>query len=543
MPDAGISRLVSVSAAALTAAALVLPSVLYASLSYQRLVGSLEAEAELDALGIGRIIAVNPELWEYEHVRLREYLERRPRRGDRERRRIVSLRGALVAESADPLPAPVVTRSWPLRDAGVEVGRIDISRSLRPVLLRAGLLALVLLPVAGLAFLVLRNVPLRAVRRSEEALRRERDAAQRYLDVAGVAFVILDRAGRVRLVNRRGAEILGRGEAELAGRAWIEGFVDPEDRARVAARLAALPPPGEVFALEYAVVRPAGERRTLSWYVTALGEGGVLASGVDITTQRRLEAHVGHEKKLEALSEMASGVAHDFNNVLTVIKGYAQVLRKAIPEGAPPRSHAEEILAAVERAAALTGSLLTFSRRREVLLEPLDLGGLVQDAQRLLRHLVRRGVELRTENGPGPLPVLGDRAQLEQVLMNLVTNARDALPAGGVVTVAVSRVRLGDEEALEAGLDGPGEYARVSVSDDGVGMDRETQARLFEPFFTTKEPGKGTGLGLAIAYGIVKKHGGAIGVTSEQGRGSTFTFFIPLRAAEQEVEPAAAGAA
>jgi PAS domain S-box-containing protein len=549
MLDRRISSLVSVSAAALTAAALILPPAIYVSLSYQRLAGSLEAEAELNAVAISRIIAVNPELWEYENVRLQEVLARRPRRGDPERRRVVSLRAGVVAESADPLPDPVVTRSFSLHDSGVAVGRIEISRSLRPVVLRAVLLALVLLPVTLVAFHLLRNLPLRAVHRSEAALRRERDTAQRYLDVAGVAFVMLDRAGRVRLVNRRGAEILGRSEGELVGREWVEGFVEAADRARVASQLAWRAPPGEVFELEYDVVRPGGERRTLTWYVTALAEdggpGGLLASGVDITAQRRLEAHVGHAKKLEALSDMASGVAHDFNNVLAVIKGYAHVLRKLIPEEAPARRYTDEILTATDRAATLTSSLLTFSRRKEVQLEPVDLAELVSTAQGFLRHLVRRDIELRSEVADGPLPILGDRAQLEQVLMNLVTNARDALPRGGVITVSVARVRLDDDRALEAGLEGPGDYARISVSDDGIGMDRETQARLFEPFFTTKEPGKGTGLGLAIVYGVVKKHQGAIGVTSEPGRGTTFTLFLPLRDSEpqREHESRAAGSA
>jgi PAS domain S-box-containing protein len=547
MPDRRISRLVSGTAAALTAAALVLPPVLYLSLSYERLAGSLEAEAEINALGITRIIAGNPDLWEYEHVRLQEFLERRAGHGDPERRRVVSDRGAVVADSGDPVAGPEITRSWPLRDAGAEVGRVEISRSARPIVVRAGLLALALLPATVLAFLVLRNVPLRAIRRSEEALRRERDLAQRYLDVAGVAFVILDPAGRVQLVNRRGAEILGRRPDEIAGRDWVDAFVEPADRTLVASRLGAWARPGEIFQLEYAVVRPGGERRTLSWFVTALAEdgepAGLLASGVDITTQRRLEAHVGHAKKIEALSEMASGVAHDFDNVLTVIKGYAHMLRKAIPEGTPLRRHAEEILAASDRAAALTSSLLTFSRRQGIQLEPVDLADLVSTAQRFLRHLVRKDIELRTEVAGAPLPILGDRAQLEQVLMNLVTNARDALPRGGAVTLAAGRVRLDDAGALQAGLDGPGEYAQVSVADDGVGMDRETQARLFEPFFTTKPPGKGTGLGLAIAYGVVRKHQGAIGVTSEPGRGSTFTFYLALRAASPQRDSGAAASA
>jgi PAS domain S-box-containing protein len=534
-PDHRISRLVSGSAAALTALALILPPTVYFFISYQQLVGSLEAVAELNAVGISHIISVNPDLWEYEQVRFREYLVRRPRRGDPEQRRVLNLRGEVVAESVDPLPAPLMTKSYPLMDAGAPVGSIEVTRSLRPVVVRSSALALVLLPLSFLAFRVLRTVPLRAVRRSEAALRRQRDAAQQYLDVAGVAFVILDRGGRVGLVNRKGTEILGRSEAEVIGRDWVGSFVDPADRERVASRLAAPGRRGDVVALEYAVLRPSGEQRIVSWYVTPLTEEGratgLLASGVDISAQRQLEAQLGHAQKLEALGALASGVAHDFNNILTVVKGYAQQLQAALPEGDANHAPVGEILAASDRAAALTQSLLTFSRRQEMRREPLDLVEVVRGVQRFLRHLVRPDIEIRVELPTGPLPITGDLGQLEQVLMNLVTNARDAMPRGGRITMVVSGVDLDDERALRAGLEDPGPYAQVAVSDTGVGMDWQTRARLFEPFFTTKDPGKGTGLGLAIAYGIVKKHQGSIGVTSEPGRGATFTFLLPIQVA------------
>jgi len=539
--DRGISRLVSGAAAGLTAAALVLPPAIYFFLSYQRLAGGLEAVAELSGVRITRIIAANPELWEYEQVRLQDNLVHRPRRGDPERRRVLNLRGEVVAESADPLPAPWITRALPLLDAGVPVGSIEVSRSLRPVLLRAAALELVLLPLSFLAFWILRAMPLRAIRRSEEALRRQRDTAQRYLDVAGVAFVILDQAGRVRLINRKGVEILGCTEVEVIGREWVESFVDPADRARVASRMLSAGRPGDLLEVEYAVVRPSGERRIVSWYLTPLSEAGeaagLLASGVDVTAQRQLEVALGHSHKLEALGEMASGVAHDFSNILAAVRGYAELLRRTLPQGDPSREHVGEVLAGCDRAAALTDSLLTFSRRQSMRPEPLDLVEAVRGVQRFLRHLIRPDIELRMELPGEPLPILGDRNQLEQVLMNLVTNARDAMPQGGRVTVLVSRVQVDDERALQARLDGPGLHAQVQVADTGVGMDRQTQARLFEPFFTTKEPGKGTGLGLAIAYGIVKKHQGAIDVASEPGRGSTFTFLLPLRTAAPRAAP------
>jgi len=539
--DRGISRLVSGSAAALTAAALLLPPTIYFFLSHQRLAGSLEAEAELNSVRITRIIAANPDLWEYEQVRLQDNLGRRPRGGDPERRRVLDLRGRVVAESVDPLPAPWITRSLPLLDAGVAVGSIEVSRSLRPVLIRAAVLALLLLPLSLLAFRILRTVPIRAIQRSEEELRRQRDAAQRYLDVAGVAFVTLDPAGRVGLLNRKGAEILACSEEEAVGKDWVGSFVDPGERTRIGARLSSAHRLGGVLELEHAVVRPSGERRIVSWYVTPLFEGGepagLLGSGVDITVQRQLEARVGHAQKMEALGEMASGVAHDFSNILSAIRGYGELLRRMLPEADQRRQHLGEILAACDRAASLTESLLTFGRRQSMRPEPIDLAEAVRGVHRLLRHLVRPDIEVRVELPAEPLPILGDRIQLEQVLMNLVTNARDAMPGGGRVTLALSSVEVDDERALQARLDGPGRYAQVSVSDTGVGMDKQIQERLFEPFFTTKDPGKGTGLGLAIAYGIVRKHQGAIDVASEPGRGSTFTFLLPLRVSSPQAAP------
>ena len=530
--DRRIARLLSVAAGVLTALALVLPPTIYFFLSHQRVAGSLEAEAELSSRSITQIIGANPDLWEYEHIRISEYLTRRPRTGDPERRRVINLRGAVVAESADPLPLPWMTRSLPLLDAGARVGDLEISRSLRPLLVRSGLLALLLLPLSILAFRILSTVPLRAIRKSEEALRRERDTAQKYLDVAGVAFVIIDAAGRVSLVNRKGAEILGRSEAEVVGRDWVSSFVDPDDRARIEPELSSMARPGDVLAVEYAVLRPSGERRIISWYITPLvdEEGaatGVLGSGVDITKQRELEHQLHHAQKLEAIGQLAGGVAHDFNNILSVIKGYADLLRSELSAGHRHLADVDEILLATDRAASLTRSLLTFSRRQILQPKPIDVGGVVRRAQRLLRALVREDIDLRFELPTEPISVMADPVQIEQVLMNLVTNARDAMPGGGRITVAVSDVELDPEQARGAGLDAAGYYAQLSVADTGIGMDRGTQGRIFEPFFTTKEVGKGTGLGLAIAYGVVKQHKGTISVASEPGQGATFTFLLP----------------
>ncbi len=543
--DARLGRSLSVAAGALIAALVVLPPAIYFVVSYGYAAGILEAEAEINSRIVTGIVGANPDLWQYEQVRLSEYLSRRPRRGDAERRRVLDARGAVLAESADPLPAPRLTRSVPLFDAGVQVGTIEVSRSLRPLLVRSGILALAMLAVGALSFRAVRAAPLRAIRRSEEALRRERDTAQRYLDVAGVAFLIMDEAGRVTLVNRKGGEILGRPEPEVLGRDWLATFVDPADRARVAAEASAARP-DDVILLEYGVLRPTGERRVISCYLTPLHDEhgdrtGLLASGVDITAQRRLEAQLTKAQQLEAIGKLAGGVAHDFNNVLSVIKGNAVLLRRRIAEAGPQRRWVEQILASVERAAALTSSLLTFGRRQVLHPEPIELVELVRRFEQPLRRLVRDDVELLVTLPAEPLPVMADPLQIERVLMNLVTNAQDAMPEGGRIVFSAARATLDAEGAAGAGVEAPGPYARLSVADSGTGIGTDAQAHLFEPFFTTKEVGKGTGLGLSIAYAIVKQHHGVIHVASEPGKGATFTILLPLRggsaSAAAEPEP------
>ena len=531
--DRAVAWWVTLAAAVLTAGTALLPPILWVVLSHERMAGSLEAEVEINSRSIARIIGSNPDLWEFEQDRISEFLARRPRHGTPERRRVVNGRGELVAESADPISPPLITRSFPLLDAGRPVGRIEISRSLRPLLLRAGLLAALLLPAGLVAFLLLRNLPLRALRRSSEALRRERDTAQRYLDVAGVLLVVLDERGRVTRVNRKGLELLGRPEAEVVGREWLASFVASEERARGSSLMAAALD-GAVAACEYPVASPDGERRILSCVASPItdehgGRSGLLLSGTDVTRQKQLEAQLRQADKLRAIALLAGGVAHDFNGVLSQIKGHAAVLRADLELGNPHRLDADEILAGADRAAALTSSLLTFSRRQAMNAERVDLAALVRGVQRRLRRLLRVEIALELVVPDGPLHALADPGQIEQLLVNLVTNAQEAIEGAGRVVVSASA--LDADEARREGLAAPGPHARISVTDDGAGLDAETLAHVFEPFFTTKEPGKGPGLGLAMAFGIAELHHGSIRIASEPGFGATVTFLLPLRGA------------
>jgi PAS domain S-box-containing protein len=548
--DRQVARMVSIAAGALAAAASILPPAIYFSLSYEREAATVEAEAELYSQIITRIVTANPDLWRFEQVRLAEHLARRPRQGMAEDRRVLDLGGAVVAESADALPRPWITRSLPLLDAGVRVGSIEISRSMQPLVFHTTLLVLVLLPVAFLGFQMLRTVPLQAIHRSERALRRQRDTAQRYLDVAEVAVVLLDARGNVSLVNRKGAEILGRPEAEVVGKGWVANFVEAPDRERVGRELTLLSRSDRVLALEHRVVRPSGERRIVSWYLAPMaGSQGVpaalLGSGVDVTAQRQLEEQLRHAQKMEAVGELAGGVAHGFNNILATIKGFAAQMRRELPAGDPHLADLDEILASADRGATLTRGLLAFSRQRLVAPEPADVVDIVRSTEPLLRSLLGADVDLRTSLPGEPLAALVEPLQVEQVLVNLVTNARDAMPNGGRVTVSVDRADLDAEAARRDGLERSGAYVRVAVADTGVGIAPEVRPRVFEPFFTTKEVDKGTGLGLAIAYSVMKQHRGAIRVESEPGKGATFELFLPLLAPQESAtaQPGGAGSA
>jgi len=235
-----------------------------------------------------------------------------------------------------------------------------------------------------------------------------------------------------------------------------------------------------------------------------------------------------HAQKLEAVGRLAGGIAHDFNNILSAIMNCATILQMEIEEDRPVRQFVDQILASSERAANLTQSLLAFSRKQVMNTRPIDLNAVIRQVKKLLARLIREDIELVTDLTAGQLTVLADAGQLEQVLMNLVTNARDAMPNGGRLVISSERRELNEEFVRIHGYGAPGHYAVISVMDTGLGISEQVLGKVFEPFFTTKEIGKGTGLGLSIVYGIVKQHNGYITVSSEPQRGALFVLYLPL---------------
>jgi PAS domain S-box-containing protein len=247
----------------------------------------------------------------------------------------------------------------------------------------------------------------------------------------------------------------------------------------------------------------------------------------DITARRVLEDQFRQAQKMEAVGRLAGGIAHDFNNLLMVICGYTEVVLSQLTERHPLRAKAEAIQQASNRASALTRQLLAFSRKQLLELKVIDVNAIVSDMERLLRPLIGEDIELSTQLAANLGCTRADAGQLEQVIMNLVVNAKDAMPDGGKLCIRTASVTLDDSYRPENTLIKNGPYVMISVSDSGHGMDRETQARIFEPFFTTKEQGKGTGLGLSTVYGIIKQSGGYVFVQSEPGSGTAFTIYLP----------------
>jgi PAS domain S-box-containing protein len=357
------------------------------------------------------------------------------------------------------------------------------------------------------------------------------------LDCMGEGVVAADREGKVLVFNRRAEKILGKAATDLGPRAWAEkfGLHLPDQRTPIAQEQ--LPMSrilnGESFVeLDMFVKNDRVSGTAVAVTATPLtGGDGELVGGIsvlrDVTQQRLLEAQLMQAQKMEAIGQLAGGVAHDFNNLLAVIMGYGELLLGDLAADDPKSNDVSEMLAAAKRGVALTRQLLAFSRQQLIQPTVLDLNTIVEGIEKMLRRIIGEHIRLSTKLSPDLWRFKADASQVEQILLNLTVNARDAMPEGGRLSIATRNAHLDEAAAAaEPGVQ-PGDYVVLAVTDTGIGMDEQTQKRIFEPFFTTKEVGKGTGLGLSTVYGITRQSGGHVTLRSSLGQGATFEVFFP----------------
>jgi PAS domain S-box-containing protein len=355
------------------------------------------------------------------------------------------------------------------------------------------------------------------------------------------AGIFIHTGGKFLYANRAGLKMTGYSQEELLSMDFW-GLTHPDYKQlvmeRAQARLHGEQPPQQY---EFKIIRKDGEERAVlmtAGLIEYEGRPSVIGTLFDITERKQLESQLRYAQKMEAIGRLAGGVAHDFNNIVTAIVGYANVLRMKLAKDDPLAGYVDKILDSTERAANVTQNLLAFGKKQDLNLKAVNMNGLVGGMEKLITGLLGTASGLRTYLGDKEATVMADSGQLERVIMNLVVNAKDAMPKGGALTLETGVMELGNDFIRTHGYGRPGAYAYLSVADTGVGMDEHTVKKVFEPFFTTKGFAKGTGFGLSIAYEIIKSHQGYITVQSSPGNGSTFTLYLPVTTTAREEKPA-----
>lgn len=515
------------------------PPVAYFLNSYRYLLGSLDAQAEVSSRTVSGVVTANPKTWLYESVRLSELLERRPLSLDPQERRIVDLKGGLVAEHVDQVDPPKLARSVPIYDAGATVARVEVVQSVLPLLRRSVAIGIFSL-LAGIAVYVYfgvhyRKVGERALAALEDSERRHRSVYQSMRE--GMILFRWGNAARgeqplvIVDVNPALAAMLGVGREEAL--ATPLGSLFGGALAKRMDEIALAESEGGGFEVE-GRQEESGRVYSISVFFP---EAGLIAALIEDLTEIRkaqeerdqLERSMLQAQKLESLGVLAGGIAHDFNNLLAGIMGNVDLAQSVTPADSPSFEYLKRVERSALRASELTNQMLAYSGRGRFVVERIDLSKLVGEMGHLLSTVVAKSarIEYRLE---GNLPLVeADATQVRQVVMNLITNASDAMEGrAGTITVSTRSIH-GDRKFLNATRFGgglpEGEYVCVAVADEGCGMDPSTRERIFDPFFTTKQ--KGRGLGLAAVLGIVRGHKGTFTVESEPGVGSTIKICFP----------------
>ncbi len=519
-----ITRIITVLAVGVALAVTVSIPATYFAIAYVSHGATLRTEAEINARVVNRLINANPELWKYEETRLKELLSTRPDGKIRERRTVFDLKGTVIARRSDRLESPVMSVSHVLRDSGRPVGRLEIARSLRPVVVGTGMAALFGCFLGFAVFYTLKLLPLTALRVALASLSREKGRAHVVLQSIRAGIVTADGDGNVVLLNGVAEKMTGWSPSEAAGTPVAEVI-----RLAVAPRAgqgeggASGPAPGGRAAYPVLIARDGTERLVEVSVAPIMDGEGRPAGSVqvirDMEEKVRLDEELLNARKMESLGILAGGIAHNFNNILTGILGNISLAKAGAAPGDRIYRRLEEAEKASGRAKALAIKLLTFAQGGRPVRKLIAL----EDTLRGSAAPACRGSDVCCELriAEGLWPVEADAGQIGEVVDNLVLNAFQAMPEGGTVTVDAVNAVVGEETGDVA----PGDYVRIDVEDHGVGIPAEDLHRIFDPYYTTRP--NGTGLGLTTCYHIVRSHAGSIQVESEPGVRTVFRVYLP----------------
>jgi len=506
----------------------------YFGLSYQHDTASLETEAEINARIVTQLINADPEMWRFEELRLAELMSRRSGEGTKETRRILDTRNILIAESAEKLAPPLLMRSETLMDAGIVVGRIEIIRSLRPLLMKTVLMMVLASMLGSAVFFAIRIFPLRTLRRTLKSLFEEKERAQVTLRSIGDGVITTDAEGKVVLINAIAERLTGWTQREAEGKPLTEVFyiINEKTRERCENPVDKVLREGKIVDLANhtaLIARDGAERIIADSGAPIRDESGNIIGVVlvfrDATEKQKLEEEILKAGKLESVGILAGGIAHDFNNILTAITGNISLAMRDIKPSDAIFRRLVDAESACLRAKELTYQLLTFSKGGAPVKKTVSVSEIIEDSARLA--LAGSNVRCKISVPDDLLPADVDEGQISQVINNLLINAVEAMPGGGVITVRAENLTAGKGDALPLAY---GKYLKISIQDQGTGILPGHLRKIFDPYFTTKQ--KGSGLGLAICYSIVKKHDGHISVESVLGSGTTFSIYLPASSKE-----------
>jgi len=519
-----IGRVIGIIGWVATALIAVAIPILYHTLAIKMETGSLQIETAYTAKEIQSIIFARPDLWEFETNRLLEVVSKRTVQDGEDERTIYDATGKIVVETKYQAPTYSITSAAPLFVSGYKVGFVQGKRSIRDILWGT-VLAGILGAVFGLAvYLFFKSYPLRMLNDALTRLSAEKEKTETTLSSIGDGVMTVDREGRIAYMNPVAEMCTGWRSDEALGRDIKDCYVTRGESGRMES---------DVHAPRTLLSRN-GRQRTIEEIWAPIKDKASVEDGHvivfrDVTEKRILELRLQQAQKLESLGVLAGGIAHDFNNLLTVVLGHAELALKEISPTSPARGSLTEITTAARRAADLSLQMLAYTGKTLFILERVELPELVEEMANLLKTAISKKANLTLNLERGVPPIQADPTQIRQIVMNLIINASEALgDRSGAITVSVGATRRDEEYLRNTELHDdlpPGLYVHLEVTDTGIGMVEKTRLRIFEPFFSTKFTGRG--LGLAAVLGIVRAHRGALKVSSEPGKGTTFEILFP----------------